>query len=268
LRVVQSRAVCTLILGLETLGEGSVIVAANRDEDPARPSATPAVLREAPRVVGGRDLMKGGTWLALRGRRAAVAMLNRRGDAGAPDPGRRSRGLLALDVAAAGDGRPEAARRFAEQAARRGEFAPFSLLFASPEGSWLLANDGAGARDAVAIAPGWHVITHADLDDASEPRTRWLMSQLERFAPRTPAEAERGLLALLSAHGDEAPGAGAPAPAVCLHAGIMRTVSAAVVLLTTESARYVHIEGRPCTGTPLDCTHLLEAAASAPEERR
>jgi uncharacterized protein with NRDE domain len=259
--------VCTLILGVETIGRGSVIIAANRDEDPARPSAPPAVLREEPRVVGGRDLLKGGTWLALRGRRAAVAMLNRREEPGAPDPGRRSRGLLALDVAAAGDGRPDAARRFAEHAARSGEFAPFSLLFASPEGSWLLANAGSGARDALPIAPGWHAITHADLDDASEPRTRWLTGRLARFAPASPAEAERGLLGLLSAHGDETPARGEPAPPVCLHAGRMRTVSASIVVLGTDLARYVHIEGRPCTGEALDCTHLLEAVAPVRGER-
>ena len=258
---------CTLILGLETIGRGSVILAANRDEDPVRPSAPPAVLRDEPRVVGGRDLLKGGTWLALRGRRAAIAMLNRRGESDTPDPGRRSRGLLALDVAAAGDGTPDAARRLAEHAARKGEFAPFSLLFASPEGSWLLTNDGAGAREAVSIAPGWHAITHADLDDPSEPRTRWLTGRLESHAPRSPAEAERSLLALLSAHGDEAPGRGEPAPPVCLHAGPMRTVSAAIVLLAADGARYVHIEGRPCTGVALDCTHLLEAATPARGER-
>lgn len=258
---------CTLILGLETIGRGSVIVAANRDEDPARPSAPPAVLREEPRVVGGRDLLKGGTWLAIRGRRAAVAMLNRRGDPDAADPGRRSRGLLALDVAATGDGRPDAARRFAEHAARKGEFAPFSLLFASPEGSWLLANDGGGVREAVPITPGWHAITHTDLDDAGEPRTRWLTGRLARFAPETPAEAERGLLGLLSAHGDEAPAGGGPAPPVCLHAGRMRTVSASIAFLSADGARYVHIEGRPCTGVALDCTHLLEAVAPVPRER-
>jgi len=256
---------CTLILGLETIGPGSVFVAANRDEDPARPSAPPAVLREDPRVVGGRDLLKGGTWLALRGRRAVIAMLNRRAEPGSA--ARRSRGLLALDVAAAGDGSPDAARRFAEHAVRKGEFAPFSLLFASAAGSWLLANDGAGVREAFPIAPGWHAITHTDLDDASEPRTRWLTGRLRSFGPRSTAEAERGLLALLRAHGDEAPAAGEPAPPVCLHAGPMRTVSAAIAILAPDGARYVHIEGRPCTGVALDCTHLLEAATPARGER-
>src|SRR6266850_923872 len=96
-----------------------VVIAANRDEDPARPSDPPGVLNESPRLVGGRDRRAGGTWLAVRERRAAVAMLNRRGVAG-DAPGRpgagagvavgrgaaggdtlRSRGLLTLEVAKA-----------------------------------------------------------------------------------------------------------------------------------------------------------------------
>jgi uncharacterized protein with NRDE domain len=258
--------VCTLILGFETAGRGTVIVAANRDEDPARPSAPPAVLREAPRVAGGRDLLKGGTWLAVRGRRAAVALLNRR-DPGPLDPARRSRGLLALEVASAPDPAPEAAMELARDAARAGDFAPFSLLFASPSGCWVLARDADGVRDPVRIAPGWHAITHADLDDPAEPRTRWLLGRLAGLKPANRADAERSLLDLLRSHGSAAGDGAEGAPPVCLHADRMRTVSSSIVFLSGEDARYVHIEGRACTGTALDCTHLLEAASPARADR-
>ena len=93
---------CTLIVGVSVMGPRSLLVAANRDEDPRRPSDPPLVLGERPRVVGGRDARAGGTWLAVRDGNAVVAMLNRcwNGDPPAPDPRRRSRGLLAVDVAA------------------------------------------------------------------------------------------------------------------------------------------------------------------------
>src|SRR5262245_22378254 len=93
---------CTMIVGRDVVAPGSVLVAANRDEDPTRPADPPAVLIEAPRVVGGRDRRAGGTWLAVREARAVVAILNRRDRSGEPapaSPGRRSRGLLAFDVA-------------------------------------------------------------------------------------------------------------------------------------------------------------------------
>jgi hypothetical protein len=130
----------------------------------------------------------------------------------------------------------------------------------------VLANDAGGVRD-VPIAPGWHAITHADLDDATEPRTRWLMGRLSGFAPGTRAEAERFLLELLRAHGEQALDGGGPAPPVCLHTGRMRTVSSSIVFLSGDGARYVHIEGRPCTGEALDCTHLLESVSPARADR-
>jgi len=248
--------VCTLLLGIDTVARGSVMLAANRDEDPARPSAPPAVLREDPRVAGGRDLLKGGTWLAIRERRAAVALLNRREEPAQADPGRPSRGQLALEVAAAGDGAAASALGFAREAVRQARYAPFSLLFASAEGCWLLGSDGARTHEIARLPPGWHALTHSDLDDANEPRTRWLLDRLARFAPRTQAEAERTLLDLLRSHGGGAPGE-KPAPPVCLHQGRMMTVSSALVFLASGEARYVHIEGRPCTGVPVDCSHLL-----------
>src|SRR3989442_6104928 len=90
---------CTLILGRDVLGPGSLLVGANRDEDPARPAEPPGRLSEAPLVVGGRDLRSGGTWLAIRDGRAVVALLNRRGVGPSALDVVRSRGLLALDVA-------------------------------------------------------------------------------------------------------------------------------------------------------------------------
>src|SRR5947207_2509347 len=98
---VHSRPMCTLVFGLGVLGPGSGLIATNRDEDPARGSEPPRVLRRAPLVLGGRDAVAGGTWLALRAgesvgapaaaapatptRAPAVALLLNRHD---PEPGR------------------------------------------------------------------------------------------------------------------------------------------------------------------------------------
>ena len=90
---------CTLIIGRDVVAPGTLALAANRDEDPRRPSDPPRVLLAAPRVVGGRDRVAGGSWLVVRDGRAVVAILNRGGVPAVS--GVRSRGLLALDVAAA-----------------------------------------------------------------------------------------------------------------------------------------------------------------------
>jgi hypothetical protein len=289
---------CTLILGRDVLSPGSVLLAANRDEDPARPSDRPRVLRESPRLVGGHDRIAGGTWLAIREGRAVVALLNRRDRSGGPAPpapDRRSRGLLTLEVAGMEEVRSETVPRGrhdliaspnaglggpgptgepslslsacvgAQRAFRRDRYAPFTLVFASPESCWLMVHDGEArpAPPAVPIPPGWHVLTHADLDDVSEPRTAWLGRELAGFSPRSLEQAERRVDELLRAHGDATAGI----PAVCLHAGRMVTVSTSSVWLAAGVARYRHAEGRPCEHPLVDHSHLLGISTPAEEER-
>jgi hypothetical protein len=284
---------CTLVIGRDVMGPQTVWLAANRDEDPGRPADPPGVLLESPRVVGGRDRVAGGTWLAVRGV-CAVAMLNRRGAARAAPRAAselRSRGLLALDVArvVADDGgggdattvgvQPEpaagprlregvgalsrAALERAQRLVRQSAYAPFSLVFVSPLDAWLLTQDEEGLIRVAEIPAGWHVMTHADLDDRSEPRTARLLDELSGRRPGTEAEAERGLLARLAEH-DGAAG-GAPMPAVCIHEGRMVTVSSSLVHLTPDRARYLHAEGRPCENPFLDFTPLLAGGRAAPE---
>lgn len=265
---------CTLVIGRDVMGTGTLWVAANRDEDPTRPSDPPGILIDPPRIVGGRDRVSGGTWLAIRERRAVVAMLNRRDLAPSPaqeQPALRSRGLLALDVARAdvvGDGegsaaaasgeRParaalparatgplaRAALACAERRVREDSYAPFSLVFLSLEGCWLLIHEGADEPRLLDIPAGWHVLTHDDLDDPSEPRTAWLMKSLQDWRPTTLERARQGLIERLRDHGGTD---GATShPAVCLHAGRMVTVSSSLVHLAPDRAHYFHAEGRPC----------------------
>ncbi len=237
---------CTLIVGRDVLEPDSVILAANRDEDPARPSLPPGVLLREPRVVGGRDGVAGGTWLAVRGRERAVAMLNRR-PAGRLPVAQRSRGLLTLNVAAADHPRERAA-----SALREASYAPFTLVVLEPTRSWLLAWDGVARWQE--IGPGWHVLTHADLDDPTEPRTARLMREISGWQPDSAAEAEAGLIARLAEHDP---------PAVCIHDGRMATVSYSVVHLSRTRAHYLHGEGRPCERPADDVTNLLATPAAA-----
>jgi transport and Golgi organization protein 2 len=259
---------CTLILGRDVLGAGTVVLAANRDEDPARPTDPPRVLHERPRVVGGRDRTAGGTWLAVRPE-AAVALLNRKPAPGVPTTvppaggaspvAPRSRGLLALEVAAlpvpsgvllraaAGQWLAHSARAHALGALRAAHYSPLSRVFATARCVWLLVWDGARAT-VEDVAPGWHVLTHAALDDPHEPRTQRLLRELDGWTPEDLDAARRGLTSRLAAH---------DAPPVCIHEGRMQTVSHAFVFLGEAGVRYLHGEGRPCERAALDHTELV-----------
>lgn len=219
--------------------------------------------------------MAGGTWLALREDHVAVALLNRRNPLALDSPAeRRSRGLLTLDVATApaepahagaiqdlamSDDRAQAALQRAWESIERWRYAPFTLVFLSPTGCWMVSFDG--HRPIVAPVPeGWHVLTHSDLDDPDEPRTAHLLARLSTERPASLADAEALVTDLLRAHGDER------TPAVCLHQGVMQTVSSSWVWMDETAMRYRHAEGRPCEHPFEDLTSLL--AGAAPSEKR
>jgi uncharacterized protein with NRDE domain len=264
---------CTLIFGLDVLGPHSVLIATNRDEDAARASEPPQILSRAPRVVGGRDAVAGGTWLALRAgepgaaaesvvpdtREAAasvtmaaistpgVAMLLNRRDPTPVKQGRRSRGLLTLDVASAADPR---ARALAE--AEIGHYAPCSLVWLSPTGSWHLSIRPGRKPTLDTIAPGWHAITHFEMDDPADTRASWVLARLGKWRPGSRAEAEARLVAIIASHG------GGGAPAFCLHEGRAPTVSAALLWLAPCEVGYRHAQDRPCVTPFEDWTRLLD----------
>ncbi len=240
-----------------------MLLAANRDEDPARPSEPPLLLHRSPPIAGGRDRLAGGTWLALRGREAAIAMLNRHPIQGEPpDPGRRSRGLLALEVAAtAGEPLAASALERARAALAESRYARFSLVFASVAACWVLGHDGRAEAAVEGIGPGWHVLTHTRLDDPDEPRAAWLRGRRAGCARRARAAAAARVTELMSRH------AGGGVPAVCIHAGGIVTVSSARVWLGAGGFRYGHAEGRPCAAPFDDYSHLLpEMPGGAPSE--
>jgi hypothetical protein len=250
--------VCTLIMGLGVLGPGTLLLGANRDESPGRPSTGPARLHDRPPVVGGRDLVAGGTWLAVREARFVAALLNRRP---APRPETRedvplrSRGLLCLDAASLGPpldapstidpgtGEPYPSRLDAAlRLVSRARYAPCSLVGLEADGpSWVIAVAPDGEPIAHRLDPGWHVITHADLDDEGEPRTRALRERLRGAAPGDADEALGFLRDLLRDHG------GANHPPVCLHGDRFPTVSSTLIALGGDLApRYEHAGGPPC----------------------
>lgn len=264
---------CTVIAGLQILGPGTFILGANRDESPDRPTAGPGILIERPRVVGGRDLRSGGTWLAVRDARLVSALMNRRPLPGLePSPSTlRSRGLLCLDAAAAptphdapgaidpGTAEPhppqlDAALRLLGAAA----YGHCTLLGVQPDAAWAIHAGHGRSPEVSVVSEGWHVITHQDLDDSTEPRTAWLMERLRGVKPNRVDEALDLLAELLRRHGDDG------TPAVCLHRDRFPTVSSSLLALgALDRPRYLHAPGPPCVTPYEDFSALLEASGPA-----
>ncbi len=176
---------CLILVAWQMHPEYPLVVAANRDEFYARPTAEADHWPEDPRIVGGRDLEAGGTWLALRedGRFAAVTNVRE----AEPAQGERSRGHLPADFLR-GEQDPGAYAA----AIDGGRFAGFNLLLADPHALWYGSNRGGAARE---LGPGVYGLSNHLLD------TPWpkLVSAKARFAGSLASlPAMGGLFALLA----------------------------------------------------------------------
>ena len=84
---------CLLLLAYKVHPNYPLVVAANRDETYQRPTARAAFWHDYPHIYGGRDLEKGGSWLAIARSGRIAAVTNFR-DGYRSKNGVRSRGNL------------------------------------------------------------------------------------------------------------------------------------------------------------------------------
>lgn len=133
---------CLILFALDAHPRWRLVLAANRDEFFARPTASAAWWDDAPEVLAGRDLRDGGTWMGITraGRFAAVTNYREpdRYTVGAP-----SRGRLVADFLR---GRVTA-EEYADDLAARGQaFNGFNLLVGDADGLIWLSNRSEEAR--------------------------------------------------------------------------------------------------------------------------
>jgi uncharacterized protein with NRDE domain len=70
------RPMCLILIAHDVHPQYSLIIAANRDEFYDRPTAPAGYWQDMPSTVGGRDLQKGGTWMATSGEGRLAGLTN------------------------------------------------------------------------------------------------------------------------------------------------------------------------------------------------
>jgi uncharacterized protein with NRDE domain len=133
---------CLITLAHNAVAKFPLVLAANRDELYARPTRPAHVWDDDARVIGGRDLRAGGSWLAARkgGRFAAVTNVRGIGR----EEGGPSRGLLVSEFVR-GDEPPSV---YAQRVVARGvQYAGFHLIVGEGE----IVHCSNGAQDVARI---------------------------------------------------------------------------------------------------------------------
>ena len=230
---------CTLALYFRCFDTYPLVVAANRDEHFDRPSAAPALLDGDPRIIAGRDLRAGGTWLGVNEHGLLVGILNRRIDGNAlPPTVVRSRGALCMELLQLNSA--QAARQLID--ADRFRYNPFTTVFADRQSAYVAYNDEKRIFTQ-ALQPGLHVFSSAaefDPNSAKAERAH------ERFASlinplsensKQPMEWLAPLQNILSDHSlcDRSDN---PGDAICVHREASGTVSSSVIFLAQARAQF------------------------------
>ncbi len=269
---------CLLVVVHQVVPGAPLVVAANRDERLDRPARAMAVLADRdPRVLGGRDEVAGGTWLAVN-EHGVVAGLTNEPTGEQRDATRRSRGELPVFLARHRDAASAVEALVAS--ARPSHYNP----------SWLLVGDRrrllsvdmtgrstAGDRPVAAeLGPGVHVLENrppgapsAKVDHVRDLVAAALAEACDPGSPAIAGEPGGGgavaklvasLARILADHqvtaSDDAGGPLARS-ACCVHGDEYGTRSALLVTVGERPSCLPSLQvadGRPCTASFTDAT--------------
>lgn len=227
---------CVLALAWRAHPRWRLVVAANRDEFHARAAAPLAVWADRD-VIAGRDLVAGGTWLAVTRAGGFAAVTNLRGFGG-PDPAKASRGALVIDLAAGKAVAPDTVN-------------PFNAVAIGAEGATFLTN-----RPAVAshpLAAGVHAMSNGPLDPPW-PKTQRLAGVIRDWLDRPGAEEER----LFEGLRDRSPpsGAGGDPVAIFVDDPVYGTRCSTVVTVDAAGRGMIAERRYDAAGVPVGDTRL------------
>lgn len=260
---------CTIVMMYRVHAELPLVVAANRDEFYSRKTAGPQVLTERPRVVGGRDLERQGTWMGSTVTGFFAGLTNQR-TYGPSDRTKRSRGQVVLDALNLGGA--DAVDGYLRALEHRA-FNPFNLCYGDA-GALRVAYVRPDGCEVIALEPGVYVLANDVLRSVAFPK----IERAEALMREAPSQAWSALLPTLAAtladhempDGKRVPKGprGGLMPhallrrlqALCIHTPLYGTVSSTVIALEAgRVAHYLYADGSPCTHPLRDVTSLFNA---------
>ncbi len=255
---------CLLVVVFQVVEDAPLIIAANRDERYDRKATPLTVLSSAgPRILGGRDELAGGTWLAVNEHGVVAGLTNKPAIEGR-DPAKRSRGEIPMALTA------QASAADAVDSLRATltpeSFNPCWVLVGDRESLYYVdMTDPDGARSE-SLPPGVHILENKPLGEPSAKvdHVRDLVGEL---GGRSAAEALVRLRAVLRNHvipqppieDTEAALLGARVAACCVHTELYGTRSSMLVHDPTSR----EIEPQVWASAGPSCVNVLQNASFA-----
>ena len=268
---------CLLIALFQVVDDAPLIIAANRDERFARPAVTMTVLRDRdPRVLGGRDELAGGTWLAVNEHGVVAGLTNQ------PAPGRDPASGPAASCRWPSP--PAAARREAVREAEPGldpaDYNPCWLLVGDRESLFSVGLAGGRQPAVTQLRPGRHVLENRPFGTPTA-KTAQVAALVARSAGAAAAPAAADALAgVLGDHRPAAPEGPAARPGAPGRAGpgavggvrahaTYGTRSAMIITVAAGGPPRLRVaDGPPCEVPFRDATGRWAARADCDPARR
>ena len=256
---------CLLVVAFQVVEDAPLIIAANRDERYDRQATPLTVLAPAgPRILGGRDELAKGTWLAVN-EHGVVAGLTNKPAAEGRDPAKRSRGEIPMALAA------EASAADAVDALRATltpeSFNPCWVLVGDRDSlHYVDMTDPDGARSE-SLPPGVHILENKPLGEPSA-KVEHVRDLAGELGSRSAAEALLRLRAVLRNHvippppveDSEAGLLGAQVAACCVHTEIYGTRSSMLIYDPVSP----DVEPQVWASSGPSCVNVLQKASFAP----
>jgi uncharacterized protein with NRDE domain len=237
---------CLLIVCSRVVDGFPLVVAANRDERLDRPAEAIALLQAAdPAVLGGHDLLAGGSWLAVNEHGVVAGLTNQRSPGGR-DPNRHSRGELPILLA--------------DEPSVRSALGALVETVSAPayNPAWILVGDRSSAGYANLngsyglttefLDEGIHVLENQALGVPSGKvdRAIEILGDPTHLAPKALIAQ---LVTVLSDHDNGAVGSEQQHSPCCVHGESYGTRSSMIVLVPVEERpiRVLVANGHPCT---------------------
>lgn len=259
---------CTIIVRHGMDDPYATIIASNRDEFYDRKATAPTVLRQSPRIIGGKDEREGGTWFGLTSTGLFVGLTNQR-NFGPRDDALRSRGALVVEALTQGS--VDGVRAFLRDV-DPSRYNEFNLMFGDGEEIASAYGRREGRRVEIErLGSGVFVLCNDRMGSPEFPKAIGAGDRVRSIQTREWPVLKEQLVEVLSDRGLPDPARVPPLPprapfdedvarrlqAICVETPLYGTVSSTIAAVSPGRVdQYWFSDGPPSQGSFRDVLHL------------